>query len=141
MLLKNASLNQIMIKRTVSVTPNTSLLEAREILLRHKLKRLVVLDSKKKPVGIITEKDIAKTVYTLGDKPIKSIKVGEFMSRKLVTVKKTASIYDCAKLMRNKKISSIIVLNENKTLYDDVTVLVIKRRASNDNWEDPLCKT
>lgn len=110
-----------MIRRTVSVTPNTSLLEAREILLKHKLKRLVVLDPKKKPVGIITEKDLAKTVYTLGDKPIKSIKVGEFMSRDLVTVKKKSSIYDCARLMRNRKISSIIVLNEDGTLAGLVT--------------------
>ncbi|MFB5597610.1 MAG: CBS domain-containing protein [Nitrosopumilaceae archaeon] len=120
-LLKNPELNQIMIKRTISVTPNTSLLEAREILLRHNLKRLVVLDSKKKPVGIITEKDIAKTVYTLGDKSIKLIKVGGFMSKNLITVKKTATIYDCAKLMRNRKISSIVVLNTNGTLAGLVT--------------------
>ena len=110
-----------MIKRTVSATPNTSLLEAREILLRHKLKRLVVLDSRKKPVGIITEKDIAKTIYTLGDKPIKSIKVGEFMSKNLVTVKKKSSIYECARLMRNRKISSIIVLNQDNTLAGLIT--------------------
>ena len=78
LLLKNANLNQIMIKRVVTVSPNTSLLEARDVLLRHKLKRLVVVDSKNHPVGIITEKDIAKTVYSLGDKPIKSVKVAGF---------------------------------------------------------------
>ena len=121
MLLRNAELNQIIIKRTVSVTPNTSLIEAREILLRHRLKRLIVLDSRKKPVGIITEKDIAKTIYTLGDKPIRSIRVGEFMSRNLVTVKTKSKIYDCAKLMRNRKISSIIVLNNDGTLAGMVT--------------------
>lgn len=121
MLLKNPELNQVMIKRTITVTPNNSLLEAREILLRHNLKRLVVLDSKNKPVGIITEKDIAKTVYTLGDKPIKSIKVGGFMSKNLITVKKSATIYDCAKLMKTRRISSIIVLNIDGTLAGLVT--------------------
>lgn len=121
MLLKNPELNQVMIKRTITVTPNTSLLEAREILLRHNLKRLVVLDSKNKPVGIITEKDIAKTVYTLGDKPIKSIKVGGFMSKDLITVKKSATIYDCAKLMKTRRISSIIVLNTDGTLAGLIT--------------------
>lgn len=121
MLLKNPELNQVMIKRTITVTPNNSLLEAREILLRHNLKRLVVLDSKNKPVGIITEKDIAKTVYTLGDKPIKSIKVGGFMSKNLITVKKSATIYDCAKLMKTRRISSIIVLNTDGTLAGLVT--------------------
>lgn len=110
-----------MIKRVISVTPNTSLLEARDILLRHKLKRLVVLDSKKHPVGVITEKDIAKTVYSLGDRSIKTIKVGGFMSKDLKTVTKDSSIYDCAKLMNRYKIGSIIILNNDKTLAGLIT--------------------
>ena len=121
MIIKNPGLFQVLIKEIVSVTPGTSLLKAREILLHHKLKRLVVLDSKRLPVGIITEKDIVKTVYSLGDKPIKSVRVGSFMSKNLVTVKKKASIYDCAKLMKNRKISSIIVLNDNGKLAGLVT--------------------
>lgn len=121
MILKNPDLNQVMIKKIISVTPNTTLLEARDILLRHKLKRLVVLDSQQKPVGIITEKDIAKTVYALGSKPIKSVKVGGFMSKNLITVKKTSTIYDCAKLMKNKKISSIIILEDSGVFAGLVT--------------------
>lgn len=121
MLLKNADLNKIIIKRTITISPNSNLLDAREILLRHNLKRLVVIDSKKRPVGIITEKDIAKTIYALGDKPIRSIKVSGFMSKKLITVKKTDSIYDCAKLMKKNHISSIIVLGDNDILEGLVT--------------------
>lgn len=83
MLLKNANLNQIMTKKVVSISRDTSLLDAREILLRFKLKRLLVLDSKKRPIGILTEKDIAKTVYSLGDKSIKSVLVGGFMSKNI----------------------------------------------------------
>ena len=121
MLLKNTNLNQIIIKRTITISPNTSLLDAREILLRHNLRRLVVINAKKFPVGIITEKDIAKTIYALGDKPIKSVKVSGFMSKKLFTVKKTASVYDCAKLMRRHHISSVIVLGKNGVLEGLVT--------------------
>ena len=121
MLLKSANLNQIIIKKTITTSPNTSLLDAREILLRHNLKRLVVIDSKKRPVGIITEKDIAKTIYALGDKPIKTVKVSGFMSKKLFTVKKSASIYDCAKLMRRHRISSVIVIGKNGVLEGLIT--------------------
>lgn len=121
MQLKNADLTQVIIKRTITVTPNTTLLDAREILLRHNLKRLVVIDSKNRPVGIITEKDIAKTIYALGDKPIKSVKVSGFMSKKLITVKKTDTVYDCAKLMKKNHISSIIVLGTNGILEGLVT--------------------
>ena len=121
MQLKNADLNQVIIKRTITASPNTTLLDAREILLRHNLKRLVVIDSKNKPVGMITEKDIAKTIYALGDKPIKSVKVSGFMSKKLITVKKTDTVYDCAKLMKKNHISSIIVLGKNGILEGLVT--------------------
>jgi len=121
LLLKNTSLNQIIIKRTITISPNTSLLDAREVLLRHNLKRLVVINAKKCPVGIITEKDIAKTIYALGDKPINSVKVSGFMSKKLFTVKKTASVYDSAKLMKRHHIGSVIVLGKNGVLEGLVT--------------------
>lgn len=121
LLLKKAELNQIIIKKTITISPNTTLLEAREILLRHNLKRLVVINSKNCPVGIITEKDIAKTIYALGDKPIKSVKVSGFMSKKLFTVKQTDSIYDCAKLMKRHRISSVIVLGKKGVLEGLVT--------------------
>ncbi len=120
MRLRNTDLNKI-IKRTITISPNASILDAREILLRHNLKRLVVTDSKKQPIGIITEKDIAKTIYALGDKPIKSIKVFGFMSKKLITVKKTDSIYDCAKLMKKNHIGSIIVIDNNGILEGLIT--------------------
>lgn len=121
LLLKNPSLNQIIIKKIITIGPNTSLLHAREILLRHNLKRLVIIDSKKYPLGIITEKDIAKTIYALGDKPIKSVKVSGFMSKKLFTVKKTASVYESAKIMKRHHISSVIVLGKNGVLEGLVT--------------------
>lgn len=121
MLLKNADLNQIIIKKSITLSPNTSLLDAREILLRHNLKRLVVIDSKNRPVGIITEKDIARTIYALGDKPIRTVKVSGFMSKKLFSVKKSGSIYDCAKLMRRHRISSVIVTGKNGVLEGLVT--------------------
>jgi CBS domain-containing protein len=121
MLLKKSGLNEVIVKRSITVKPSTLLLEAREILFKHKIRRLIVLDEKEKPVGIITEKDVAKAVYSLAGKPIKSVKVGDFMSKNLVTVKKNATVYDCAKLMKNRKISSVIVLNDKGTLEGLVT--------------------
>ena len=121
MLLKKSGLSDVIVKRSITVKPTTSLLEAREILFKHKIKRLIVLDAKEKPVGIITEKDVAKAVYSLAGKSIKFIKVGDFMSKNLVTVKKNVTVYDCAKLMKNRKISSVIVLSDKGTLEGLVT--------------------
>ena len=121
LIIKNPDINQVMVKRSITVKPSTTLLDARDILFRHKIRRLVVLNEKEKPVGIITEKDIARSIYNLGTRSIKSVKVGDFMSKNLITVTKDSTIYDCAKLMRRHRISSVIVINKDGTLAGLVT--------------------
>lgn len=117
--LKNSSLGQI-IKKPIIVSPDASLLEARSILLRHKISRLIVAKNDK-PVGIVTEKDLVRAIYYLAGKPIEDIRVSAFMSRDLITITEKNSIFDCAKLMLSNKISSIIVLKKNATLAGIVT--------------------
>lgn len=112
MKLKNSSLDQV-IRNAITVTQNMSLLEAREILLKHKVGRMPVLDDKKRPVGIITEKDFVRAIYKLGGKQVSKILVRDFMSKNLITVTKDNTVYDCAKLMQSHKISSILVLDKN----------------------------
>ena len=121
LIIKNPDISKVMVKRSVTVKPSATLLEARDILFRHKIRRLVVLNEKEKPVGIITEKDIARSIYNLGTRSIKSVKVGDFMSKNLITVTKGNTIYDCAKLMRRHRISSVIVINKDGTLAGLVT--------------------
>lgn len=120
MKLKNNNINQV-IKKTISVTPKTSLLEARSILLKHKISRLVVSDKGNKPVGIITEKDMVRAIYQLGGKPMEAIRVNDFMSKELITVSENSTLRDCAKLMLDKRISSIIVLSNDNTLDGIIT--------------------
>ena len=121
LIIKNPDINQVMVKRSITVKPSTTLLDARDILFRHKIRRLVVLNEKEKPVGIITEKDIARSIYNLGTRSIKSVKVSDFMSKNLITITKDNAIYDCAKLMRRHRISSVIVINKDGALAGLVT--------------------
>ncbi len=55
---KNSKLSKL-IKKPITVGPNTTLMKTREILLENKIKRIIVVD-KRNPIGVITEKDIAK---------------------------------------------------------------------------------
>jgi CBS domain-containing protein len=112
MRLKNPSLDQV-IRKPITVTQNMTFLEAREVLLKHHVGRLPVLDDTKKPVGIITEKDFVRAIYRLGGKTVDKILVRDFMSKNLITIKRTDTIYDCANLMRTHKISSILVLDND----------------------------
>lgn len=119
MKLKNNSINQV-IKKTIAVAPKTSLLDARAILLKHRISRLIVSD-KDKPVGMLTEKDLVKAIYRIDAKPLESTRVSDVMSKDLITVQDGATLYDCAKLMLDNKISSIVVLHKDKTLSGIIT--------------------
>ncbi|MGI9565606.1 MAG: CBS domain-containing protein [Nitrosopumilus sp.] len=117
--MKNSKLTEL-ITKPITVNPNMSLTKTREVLLENKVKRVIVID-KKKPIGVITEKDIAKKIYELKSKPIKSIKAKDFKPRALFTLTKNDSVRDCAKMMKKHRISLVIILNKNKTLEGIVT--------------------
>ena len=108
------------VTKPITVNPKTTLTKTREILLENKTKRVVVVD-KKNPVGVITEKDIAKKIYELGTRPIKSVKAGDFKPRKLFTLTKEDSVQECAKMMRKHRISLVLILNKDKTLGGIIT--------------------
>lgn len=120
MLLEHPVLLTSILKKAITVTSRTSLVDALGLLLRYRIKRLVVVENSK-PVGIITEKDIARSTSAFNERNIGEMRVGNIMSKNLVTVKKANSVYDCAKLMKKNKISSVIVLNEDGSLTGIVT--------------------
>ncbi len=116
---KNSKLSEL-IKMPITVSPNTTLLKTREILLEHKIKRVIVID-KRKPIGVVTEKDIAKKIYELGSKPINSVKAKDFKPRKLFTLTRENTVQECAKMMKKHRISLVIILNKDKTLGGIIT--------------------
>jgi len=110
-LIKNPSLHSALVKKAITITPQAGILDAIEVIQKYKIGRLVVIDKSRKPVGIITEKDMLKALYPLDSKPIGSIQVGDLMSKDLITVTKKDSVYMCAKIMKDNNISSVIVLD------------------------------
>ncbi|MHA7647516.1 CBS domain-containing protein [Nitrosopumilus sp. S4] len=104
----------------ITVGPNTSLLKTREILLKNKVKRVVIVE-KKIPIGVITEKDIAKKIYELGTAPIKSVKAKNFVQKRLYSLSRDNTVQECAKMMKKHRISLVIILNKDKTLEGIVT--------------------
>jgi CBS domain-containing protein len=120
MKLKNRSLDQV-IRNAITVTPGMTLLEARGILLKYKVGRLPVIDTNKRPVGIVTEKDFVRAIYEHSGKSVEKVLVKDFMSKNLITVTRKDTIYRCAKLMRQNKVSSVLVLDDDGTLAGIVT--------------------
>jgi CBS domain-containing protein len=116
---RNLKLSEL-ITKPITVGPSMSLMKTRESILKHKVKRVIVTD-KKKPVGVITEKDLAKKIYELGTKPINSVKAKDFKPRKLFTLTGENTVKECAKLMKKHRISLVIILNKDKTIKGIIT--------------------
>jgi CBS domain-containing protein len=116
--LKNYDLNQI-IKKAITVPKKTTLLDLRSMLLRYRISRIIVSENEK-PLGIVTEKDLIKSIY-LGNKPIENTRVSEIMIKRLVTASEDSTIHDCARLMMDNKISSVIILKKDGKLAGIVT--------------------
>ena len=107
----------IMTKRVITCTSKDSLLEIQKLLVKHRISRVVVTDIEKKPVGILTQKDIVN--FLLADtskRGIEEIPAKEVMSKNLITVKPIAPIPDAAKTMMKNKISSLVVEDDDGKL-------------------------
>jgi CBS domain-containing protein len=85
-------------------------------LVRFNISRIVVAKDNK-PLGIVTEKDIARYLYIqMPERRLKEVGVEEVMSKNLVTVNAQTDLNVCAKLMIENKISSIIVTDDKGNL-------------------------
>ena len=129
-----------LVRKSITVTPNATLTKTRDILLKNKIKRVVIVD-KGKPIGIITEKDIARKIYKLGSRTITSIKAKEFRPRKLFVLTKDNSVQECAKLMKKHRINSVLIINQKNGLLDGIitkTDLVTIFLTSNNFSSSPI---
>jgi len=107
----------IMTKKVITCTPKGTLLEIQNLMVKHRISRVVVADIEKKPVGIITQKDIVN--FLLADtskRGIEEIQAKEVMSKNLITVKPVAPTPDAAKTMIKNNISSLVVVDDDDKL-------------------------
>lgn len=102
--------------KPMTLEPNKTVLDARNALLKYEISRVVIAKNRK-PLGIVTEKDIARFLYEqVPPRQLGEIRIDEVMSKNLVTVGEETDLRTCAKLMLAKGISSLIVVDAKKNL-------------------------
>ena len=95
---------------TYSITPDTMVYEALEIMVEKNVSALVVIKNEKL-AGIFTERDYARKVILKG-KASKETLIGDIMTEDLVTVTPESSINDCMRLMTSRFIRHLPVVSE-----------------------------
>jgi CBS domain-containing protein len=105
----------ILNKNVKTAEQNQNILEISKIMFDNNIGSVVIVDNyeSNNPVGVITERDIIRILSTtqLGNF---QMPVSELMSHPIITLSSKSSILDAMKLMYERKIRRIIVLEENK---------------------------
>jgi CBS domain-containing protein len=106
-------LKHIMTTPVVTMNPKATILSAARIMVQHGFGSVVVIDGKK-PVGIITERDITKHVVkarTVLGKPVKN-----FMKKPLITASPDTGVQQAFELMLANKIRRLPILENDKLI-------------------------
>ena len=110
------------IKKDVKVIDQEqNIFDSSKVMIDNNIGSVVIIDNNesKNPVGILTERDIVKIVSTFSLADLQ-VPIRKLMSYPLITLSQNASVLDAMKLMYERKIRRVIVL-EAKTLTGIVT--------------------
>lgn len=106
-------IRNIMTKEVITISPNSSISEAANLMVSKSVSSLVVVD-KNKPVAIVNEKDIIKGIVS------KTTKVKEVMDKEFMVVSPTTNFSEINKSLRENKAKRFPVV-ENEKLVGLIT--------------------
>ncbi len=98
----------------ISITPDTIVYNALEIMVEKNVSALLVVENEKL-VGIFSERDYARKVILQG-KASKETCIAEIMTEKLITVSPDSTIDECMRLMTNRFIRHLPVLEDDRII-------------------------
>ena len=114
-------------KEAKVVNKNLSVLEASELMTKEGIGSLII-DFENGDYGIITEKDITKTVKDSGKK------LSEIAPKGIVTLEKICTLEEAAAIMKEHKIKRLPVVEDKKVIgIITVTELIENSKDLNEN--------
>ena len=109
--------------KVVTIDKDIKLIEAAKIFSKEGISSLVLI-KKGDAAGIITERDVIKNIDN-----IKTKKVSQVMSKKLITIDYDSHLEEATDLMSAKKIKRVLVIDEQDNLVGIVTATDIIANA------------
>lgn len=116
--MKSIKIKELMTPVVVTVNTKDSVNTVAQIMKKHKIRGVVVVEESK-PIGIITDKDIITKIIAENKNTNEIVK--NIMSNELITSSIEESLVDVSKKMAKYKIGRIPILDENGKLVGIVT--------------------
>jgi CBS domain-containing protein len=100
----------IMTRKILTCLPEAPLSEVQDLMVDQRVSRILVVDSNKQDLGIITEKDLVNfLIRETSRRGLDNIRAEEVMSMRLITVKTVAPVAEAARTMIRENVSSLVV--------------------------------
>ncbi len=104
----------VMTREVITLDENVSAKKAAEIMAQEGVSAVIVT-AEGKAIGILTERDILKRIV-VEDKNSVETKLKEIMSSPLVTIGPSVDLEEAARIMFEKKIKNLPVINDNRLI-------------------------
>jgi CBS domain-containing protein len=114
-----AAVRQVTRKELVTIYSRSTAQEAAKRMRSKKVSSLVVIEKGDAPVGIVTERDLVRSVCSR-DISSDSVLIQEIMSSPIVTIDVDASIEQAADKMIQNKVRHLLI-TENDKIYGIIT--------------------
>ena len=120
-------------------TPETSLKDVAQMMVDCDCGAVPVVDGSKKPVGVVTDRDIVIRLVAEGRNP-DSCCAADAMSKETVTVKGEASVDDAAKLMKDRQLRRLVVVDGDGCVCGVLAQADLARKAGDRKTGDVVEK-
>lgn len=108
-------------KTTYTCSPDSTLEDAARLMWEHDIGSLPVLDAERRPVAMITDRDVCMAALTQGV-ALRDSKVSSAMSKHVVSCGPDTPIADVERLMAQAQVRRIPVVDDAGTLTGIVTL-------------------
>lgn len=107
------TVSDVMTSWVVTIEPSDSLLKARDLMTQSRVSQLVVVDQKKRPLGFISKRDIARFLLEDATKRrLEDIPVSEASSKSIPTVRPDLPVFNAARMFDTENLAYTVVANE-----------------------------
>ena len=114
------SLERICSKTVVTISPDANVLEAAKLMQSKHIGCLVVIDESR-PIGILTDRDIALKVVASEKKPAETA-VKDIMTTNPTMVNVNYDLLDAVRLMHNRGVRRLPIVDEHRHLLGIITM-------------------
>lgn len=108
----------IMSTDVITITEDSTILQAIALLVKHNITGLPVVDEEMKPVGIVSEKDMLKLVHSFQareyDSSHQADTVKSVMSTDLITFDINDSLSDICKCLMDREFRRVPILDQGR---------------------------